>query len=155
MVAFASPLTMVVLADVALLQVWTVALFWKHAGDVDWTFLRAAFDSRYGAVGVVVGLYALVALLSHGAMWLIAETSEFAFGDVIGAVATVAVGLYMLIGTSDLYPDVEELRKPPVDDATATRERFAQDWIRGIGWTFLTVATTTFAVTRRYGPVVW
>lgn len=155
MVALASPLAVVVLADLALLQLWTVGLFWKHGGGVDWTFLRAPFDSRYGAVTVVFGLYALVALLAHGGLWLVAGTTEMPPGNLIGAVSTVAVGLYLLIGTSNMYPDVEELREPPVEDAVAARERFGQNWIRGIGWTFLTVATTTVAVTRTFGPIVW
>lgn len=47
------------------------------------------------------------------------------------------------------------MRESPVEESTAARERFARDWIRGIGWTFLGVATATVAVTRTYGPVVW
>jgi hypothetical protein len=77
------PLAVVVLADVALPQLWTVGLLGKHGGGVDWTFLRAPFGSRYGAVTVVFGLYALVTALAHGAVWYAVETSEFAFGDVV------------------------------------------------------------------------
>lgn len=155
MVALASPLAVVVLGDVALVQLYTVALLWKHGGDVDWTFLRAPFDDRYGAVAVVIGLYAFAAVAAHGTLWLAHGTSEYAFGDVIGAVALVAVGLFLLIGTTNTYPDVEALREPPVDEAIAARERFAQDWVGGMGWTFLTVATTSTVVPRTVGPVIW
>lgn len=152
MVVPASPLAVVVLADIALLQVWTVALFWKHAGDVDWTFLRAPLDTRYGGVAVVFASYVLAAVLAHGAMWLAVETGEFAFVHVIAPAAFVAVGLYFPIGTSNLYVDHEELRERPGTNASAPAERFAQDWIRGIGWTFLTVATTSIVVPWSMAP---
>jgi len=155
MVSLVSPLTIVVLADLALLELYTVALFRKHAGAVDWNFLRAPLASRYGAVVAVFGVYVLTAVAAHGALWLVAGTTEVLPGNAVGVVATAAVGLYFLIGTRSMYPDVAELREPPVDDAIAARERFAQDWIRGIGWTFLAVATTTVAVTLTYGSVVW
>ncbi|WP_227132801.1 hypothetical protein [Halorubellus salinus] len=143
---FASPLVVVVLADVALVQCWTVGLFWKHGGDVDWSFLRAPLDSRYGAVAFVFGLYLLLVLLAHG-VFLFDAAGE---GLLVGAVACVGVGLFFLFGPGEMYPDVEEF-----DEVNVASERFMQDMIRGFGWGFLTVATTSVVVTRTYGPVVW
>jgi hypothetical protein len=100
-------------------------------------------------------LCAFVALLAHGGLWLVAGTTEVLPGNVVGVVATTGVGLSFPIGTRSTHPDVEDLREPPVDDGVVARERFARGWNRGIGWAFPAVATSTVAVTRTYGSVVW
>lgn len=155
MVALASPLAVVALADLALVLCWTVGLFWKHGGDVDWSFLRGPLDSRYGAVVVVLSLYVLLALLAHGAFLLLEGSGEVLSGDVVGAVACVGVGLFFLVGPGEMYPDVEERAAAGEVVTSVAAERFFQDWIRGFGWTFLAVATTSLLVPWRYGPVVW
>jgi hypothetical protein len=96
-----------------------------------------------------------MAVAAHGAVWLVAATSEFEFGDIVGVVALLAVGLFFLVGTSGMYPDVDDLHDPSVVDSTSAREHFFQNWSRGIGWTFLTVASTSVVVPRAFEPVVW
>lgn len=155
MVALASPLAVVALADLALLLCWTVGLFWKHGGDVDWSFLRGPFGNRYGAVAAVFGLYLLLALLAHATFLLLDESGEVLSGDLVGAVACVGVGLFFLVGPGEMYPDVEERAAAGEVVTSAAAERFFQDWIRGFGWTFLAVATTGVVVPWAFEPVVW
>ncbi|WP_323676142.1 hypothetical protein [Halorubellus sp. PRR65] len=155
MVALVSPLAVAVLADLALLLCWTAGLFWRYGRGVDWSFLRSPFDSRYGAVAAVFGLYLLLALLTHAAFWLTPVSSEFAPSDVLMATASLGIGLFFLVGYGGMYPDVDELAAAGDATTSVAAERFFQVWIRGIGWTFLTVASTSVLVPRAFGPVVW
>ena len=155
MVALASSLAVVALADVALVLCWTVALFFRHGGDVDWSFLRGPFGSRYGAVAAVFGLYLLLALLAHATFLLLDGSGEVLSDDLVGTVACVGVGLFFLVGPGEMYPDVEDRAEAGAVHTSVAGERFLQDWIRGFGWTFLAVATTSTVVPWSYGPVVW